>query len=143
MSALGVAGKCDLQKRHQQQNQSTLTLKIKTSLLTIISGDNLPFTRRKKLDANSAGSLAATAKTFPSFNQNEQATASFPLSDAESDATAATFLPWLFLLRLKRRLACKRNHSAPPKRRIKPALLWTTALLMAGMLPLRWRQSSI
>ena len=105
---------------------------------------------KKKLDAVSAGSLAATAETFPSFNQNATATAtssplfgaktpeaSFPLLDAESDATAAAFLPWLFLLRLKRRLvrhlARKRNHSAPSKRRLKPAILWTTALLMAGI----------
>ena len=86
------------------------------------------------MDADSAGSLAAVAKTFPSFNQNEQATAAifplsggaktpkalFPLSDAETGAMAAAFLPWLFLLRIKRRLAQhryrKRNYSAPSKR---------------------------
>lgn len=106
-------------------------MKIKTSLLTIISVAAVAAAvafpsseEKKKLDAVSAGSLAAVAETFPSFNQNEQATASFPLSDAESDATAAAFLPWLFLLRLKRQLAQhlarKRNHSAPSKRQIKP-----------------------
>ena len=112
-------------------------MKIKTSLLTIISvvavaAAAFPSFDAEKLDADSAGSLAATAETFPSFHQN--ATASFPLLDAETDATAAAFLPWLFLLRIKRQLARKRNHSAPSKRRLKPALLWTTALLMAGIL---------
>ena len=138
-----VARKRYLQKRHQQQNKLTSAMKIKTSLLTIISvvavaAAAFPSFDAEKLDANSAGSLAATAETFPSFNQNATATASFPLSNAESDAMAAAFLPWLFLLRLKRRLAQhlvrKRNHSAPSKRRLKPALLWTTALLMAGIL---------
>ena len=101
-------------------------MSIKTSLLTIISvvavaAAAFPSFDAEKLDADSAGSLAATAETFPSFNQNAPAMASFPLSNAESDATAAAFLPWLFLLRLKRRLAQhlvrKRNHSAPSKRR--------------------------
>ena len=131
-------------------------MRIKTSLLTIISvvvvaAAAFPSSDAEKLDADSAGSLAATAETFPAFHQNEQTMAtssplsgaktpetSFPLSNAETDATAAAFLPWLFLLRIKRRLAQhlarKRNHSAPSKRRIKPALLWTTALLMAGIL---------
>ncbi len=119
-------------------------MKIKTPLLTIISvvavAAAATFTSfdAEKLDANSANSLAATAETFPSFKETMLATASFPLSNAEADATAAAFLPWLFLLRLKRRLAQhlvrKRNHSAPSKRRLKPALLWSTALLMAGIL---------
>ena len=119
-------------------------MSIKTSLLTIISvvaisAAAFPSFDAEKLDADSAGSLAAVAKTFPAFNQNEQATAAlFPLLDVESDATAAAFLPWLFLLRIKQRLvqhrARKRNHSAPSKRRLKPALLWSTALLMAGIL---------
>ena len=118
-------------------------MRIKTSLLTFISvvvvaAAAFPSSDAEKLDAVSAGSLAATAETFPAFHQNEQSKATFPLSNAETDATAAAFLPWLFLLRLKRRLAQhlvrKRNNPAPSKRRIKPALLWTTALLMAGIL---------
>ena len=69
---------------------------MKTSLLTIISvvavaAAAFPSFDAEKLDANSAGSLAATAETFPSFNQNAPATASFSLSNAESDATAAAF----------------------------------------------------
>ena len=128
-------------------------MSIQTSLLIIISvvavAAAATFTSfdAKKLDANSANELAATAETFPAFNQNATASfplsgaktpeASFPLLDAESDATAAAFLPWLFLLRIKQRLARhlvrKRNHSAPSKRRLKPAILWTTALLMAGI----------
>ena len=100
-------------------------MKIKTSLLTIISvvavaAAAFPSFDAKKLDANSAGSLAAMAETFPAFNQNATATASFPLPNAEADSTAAAFLPWLFFLRLKRRLvqhrARKRNHFTPPKR---------------------------
>ena len=138
-----VARKRYLQKRHQQQNKLTSAMKIKTSLLTIISvvavaAAAFPSFDAEKLDANSAGSLAAVADTFPSFNQNAPATASFPLSNAESDSTAAAFLPWLFLLRLKRRLtqhlARERNNPAPGKRRLKPALLCTTALLLAGIL---------
>ena len=118
-------------------------MRIKTSLLTIISvvvvaAAAFPSSDAEKLDAVSAGSLAATTETFPAFNQNDPTKATLPLSNAETDATAAAFLPWLFLLRIKRRLAQqfarKRNHSAPSKRRIKPALLWTTALLMAGIL---------
>ena len=107
--------------------------------MTIISVVAVAAAAFPSFDADSAGSLAATAESFPSFNQNEQATASFPLSDAEADATAAAFLPWLFLLRLKRRLAQqhlarKRNNPAPSKRRLKPAILWTTAMLMEGIL---------
>ena len=112
-------------------------MKTKTTLLTIISvvavaaAAAFPSFDAEKLDANSANELAATAETFLAFNQNEQ-------SNAEADATAAAFLPWLFLLRLKRRLvrhlAHKRNNPAPSQRRLKPALLWTTALLMAGIL---------
>ena len=116
-------------------------MSIKTSLLTIISvvavaAAAFPSFDAEKLDANSAGSLAATAETFTSFNQN--ATASFSLSNAEADSTVAAFLPWLFLLRFKRRLVQhrdrKRSNFTPQKRRLKPALLWTTALLMAGIL---------
>ncbi len=117
-------------------------MSIKTPLLTIISvvavaaAATFTSSDAEKLDADSASSLAATAETFTSFNQT--AMASFPLSNAESDAMAAAFLPCLFLLRLKRRLVQyrdrKRNHSIPPERRFKPALLWTTALLMAGIL---------
>lgn len=101
-------------------------MSIKTSLLTIISvvavaAAAFPSSNAEKLDADSAGSLAATAETFTSFNQNAPAMASFPLSNAEADAAAAAFLPWLFLLRIKQRLvqhrARKRNHSAPSKRR--------------------------
>ena len=48
------------------------------------------------------------------------AAATFTFSKETTSAMAAAFLPWLFLLRLKRRLAQhlvrKRNHSAPPKR---------------------------
>ena len=104
-------------------------MSIKTSLLTIISvvvvtatAAALTASNAEKLDTDSAGSLAtslaATAETFTSFNQNAPATATssplsgaktpkalFPLSDAESDATAAAFLPWLLLTRFKRRLA--------------------------------------
>ena len=101
-------------------------MSIKTSLLTIISvgavaAAAFPSFDAEKLDADSAGSLAAVAETFPSFNQNVTASfplsgakttaASFPLLDAESDATAAAFLPWLFLLRLKRRLAPQAQQS--------------------------------
>ncbi len=103
-------------------------MKIKTSLLTIISIVAVAaaaFTSfaAEKLDEDSANSLAATAETYPSFKETKLETASFPLSNAEADATmAAAFLPWLFLLRLKRRLvqhlARKRNHSAPSKRRL-------------------------
>ena len=71
----------------------------------------------EKLDADSAGSLAATAETFTSFNQT--AMASFPLSNAEADAMAAAFLPLLLLTRLKRYLAQhrarKHNHQIPAK----------------------------
>ena len=67
-------------------------MKIKTSLLTIISvvavaAAAFPSFDAEKLDADSAGSLAATAETFTSFNQT--AMASFPLSNAEADAMAA------------------------------------------------------
>ena len=133
-----------LQEKTPNSALKTSAMKIKTPLLTIISvvavAAAATFTSfdAEKLDANSANSLAATAETFPSFKETMLATASFPLSNAEADATAAAFLPWLFLLRLKRRLAQhlvrKRNHSAPSKRRLKPALLWSTALLMAGIL---------
>ena len=102
-------------------------MKTKTSLLTIISVVAVAaaaiFTSSdaEKLDANSANSLAATAETFPSFKETMLETASFPLSNAEADSMAAAFSPWLFLLRIKRRLAQhlvrKRNHSAPSKRR--------------------------
>ena len=99
-------------------------MSIKTSLLTIISvvavAAAATFTSfdAKKLDADSAGSLAAVAVTFPLFKETMLETASFPFSNADS---AAAFLPWLFLLRLKRRLAQhlarKRNNPAPSKRR--------------------------
>ncbi len=139
-----VARKHYLQEKTPNSALKTSAMKIKTSLLTIISvvavaaAATFPSFDAEKLDADSTGSLAATAETFPSFKETMLATASFPLSNAEADATAAAFLPWLFLLRLKRRLAQhlvrKRNHSAPSKRRLKPALLWSTALLMAGIL---------
>ena len=49
------------------------------------------------------------------------AAATFTFSEETASAMAAAFLPWLFLLRLKRRLAQhlarKRNNSAPLKRR--------------------------
>ena len=49
------------------------------------------------------------------------AAVTFTSSKETTSAMAAVFLPWLFLLRLKRRLAQhlarKRNHSAPSKRR--------------------------
>ncbi len=99
-------------------------MSIKTSLLTIISvvavaAAAFPSSNAEKLDADSAGSLAAVAETFTSFNQT--AMASFPLSNAETDAMAAAFLPWLFLLRLKRRLVQhrdrKRNNSKSIKHR--------------------------
>ena len=49
------------------------------------------------------------------------AAATFTFSKETASAMAAAFLPWLFLLRIKRRLAQhlarKRNYSAPSKRR--------------------------
>ena len=74
-------------------------MSIKTSLLTTISvvasaaAATFPSFDVEKLDANSAGSLAAIAEAFPAFNQNAPTMASFPLSNAEADATAAAFLP--------------------------------------------------
>ncbi len=82
---------------------------------------------RESWNTDSVGSLAAVEETFPPFKETMLETASFLLSNAEADAMAAAFLPWLSLPCLKRRLAQhryrNRNHSAPSKRQFKPALL--------------------
>ena len=100
-------------------------MSIKTSLLPIISivivtaAAAFPSFEAEKLDADSVGSLAAVAETFPSFNQNATATAAifplsggaktpkalFPLSNAETGAMATAFCPGFSFCGSKRRLA--------------------------------------
>ena len=78
---------------------------MKITLLRIISvaataaAVNFASVEAEKLDANSSGSLER-AGTFPPSNQNVLATALFPLSNAETGAMAAAFLPLLLLSRL-------------------------------------------